>query len=51
MKPNPQCDSNHCQQRQTEHAQYMRDHPPSEQQQEEATPAVVHESNEWGVCV
>ncbi len=48
MKPNPQCDSKHCVQRQREHEKYLRDHPPPEPKQEEAEPVVIHESNEWG---
>ncbi len=49
MKPNPQCDSGHCRQRQAEYQAHLASLPPQEEKKEEEQETVVHESNEWGM--
>ena len=49
MKPNPQCDSSHCRQRQVEYQAHLASLPPQEDKKEDKEEeTVVHESNEWG---
>lgn len=49
MKPNSQCDSGHCRQRQAEYQAHLASLPPQqEKREEEEEETVVHESNEWG---
>ena len=49
MKPNPQCDSSHCRQRQAEYQAHLASLPPQEEKKEDKEEeTVVHESNEWG---
>ena len=49
MKPNPQCDSSHCRQRQAEYQAHLASLPPQEEKEEDQEEeTVVHESNEWG---
>ena len=50
MKPNPQCDNKHCVKAQDEYTKYLASLP-----KEESAPVqqkqVIHEDNEWEICV
>ena len=50
MKPNPNCDDSYCRKRQKEYQENKPELPPTDldtgKDQE-----VVHEENEWGICV
>lgn len=47
LKPNPDCDDSVCRQRQKEYAEIAKDNVVEEKVVQE----VVHEENEWGICV
>lgn len=51
MKPNPQCDSGHCRQRQAEYQAHLASLPPQQEKREEEEETVVHENNEWGITL
>ncbi|KAI6216961.1 Ubiquitin-like modifier-activating enzyme 5 [Aphelenchoides fujianensis] len=52
IKPNPQCDDRWCQKRQKEYQEKLAREPPAKEKKAVEEPAVVHESNDWGIeCV
>merc|ERR1712130_99557 len=51
MKPNPQCENEHCVQAQEHHKQWLLDNPQAESPTEVQEKKPVHEENEWGICV
>ncbi|XP_065834446.1 ubiquitin-like modifier-activating enzyme 5 [Oscarella lobularis] len=50
MKPNPGCSDANCQKRQTEY-QELEAAKPKEVSEEKKEEKIVHESNDWGICV
>ena len=50
MKPNPSCDEYHCKKRQKERAKELAEQPQLDLDVVEED-AVVHEDNEWGICL
>jgi len=50
MKPNPQCENEHCVQAQEQHKQWLLDNP-VEISTEPQEKKPVHEDNEWGISV
>lgn len=51
MKPNPSCDNRYCVESQKAYAQYLIDNPPVEAVDITPKKDIVHEDNEWGICV
>ncbi|RWS24711.1 ubiquitin-like modifier-activating enzyme 5 [Leptotrombidium deliense] len=49
MKPNPNCDDYYCRERQKEFNERIKRNPVIKK--EEVNEAVVHEDNEWGICL
>ncbi|XP_068245113.1 ubiquitin-like modifier-activating enzyme 5 isoform X1 [Palaemon carinicauda] len=50
MRPNPHCDDNWCRKRQAEYAE-KKANEPVEEKKEEKEEEVVHEDNDWGICL
>ena len=50
MKPNPQCDNSFCVKAQETYQKWLEEHKNDEEQKVEEK-KVVHEENEWGICV
>jgi len=51
MKPNPQCDNRHCVEAQEVYQKWLEENKESEVERKEEEKKVVHEDNEWGICV
>jgi len=51
MKPNPQCDDSYCLQRQQEYKEREAKKPKVVKDKIPKEEVIVHESNEWGICV
>jgi len=51
MKPNPQCDNRHCVEAQEVYQKWLEENKESEVEKKEEEKKVVHEDNEWGICV
>jgi len=50
MKPNPQCDNSFCVSAQADYQKWLEEHK-DEPKEEKEEAKVVHEDNEWGICV
>lgn len=50
MRPNPHCDDNWCRKRQAEYIE-KKANEPVEEKKEEKEEEVVHEDNDWGICL
>jgi len=51
VRPNPQCEDNWCRKRQTEFAVREAAKPKEEKKEEVKEEEVVHEDNDWGICL
>ncbi|CAL4123263.1 unnamed protein product [Meganyctiphanes norvegica] len=51
VRPNPQCEDNWCRKRQTEFAAREAAKPKEEKKEEVKEEEVVHEDNDWGICL
>ncbi|CAG0920585.1 unnamed protein product [Notodromas monacha] len=51
LKPNQQCDDSFCRQRQEEYQQRCQNDPTVTDVVSAETEAIVHEDNDWGICV
>lgn len=51
MKPNPTCDDTHCVKRQKEYIASEAAKPRDSQQKDTEEAKIVHEENDWGICL
>lgn len=52
MKPNPQCDNNHCILKQKEYQKRLASNPPPPPETQDSQPEeIIHENNEWGISL
>lgn len=51
LKPNANCDDSKCVRKQQEYQQYIKDNPEVQVEEAKEETEVVHEDNDWGICL